>query len=306
MDIKQLIYFRKVLEIGNMTRAADSLGVAQTALGIQIRNLEDELGVPLFDRHSRGVEVTDSGALLGRYAKDIIDRVERARQVVRGIGREEVIPVTLGVTPSVMRLVGDDILIDLHRLIPNISLKVVEELSVVLTRMMERGEVTCAFTYSRDPGVDVKRRALLEEDLFFLTAPEATPNDDPVPFHEVMSHDLAFNSRREAIFSVVEEVAERLNLSINVTYEVQSIRAVKNLVARGIAGAVMPYGAAEGELRSGVLKGRPVVEPTIVRTLLFAYPRDQAALMESPPFRSFVDAVVDRMLAFPGPIMRRL
>jgi LysR family transcriptional regulator, nitrogen assimilation regulatory protein len=61
MNLKQLIYLKKAIELGNISRAAQDLNVAQTALGIQIRNLEEELGVILLERHSRGVAASAAG-----------------------------------------------------------------------------------------------------------------------------------------------------------------------------------------------------------------------------------------------------
>ena len=64
MNLRQLRYFVSVVEAGNMTRAAEQLHVAQTALGMQIRQIEEDLGVALLVRHSRGVEPTKAGSLL--------------------------------------------------------------------------------------------------------------------------------------------------------------------------------------------------------------------------------------------------
>ena len=63
MNLKQLRYLAKVVEAGSITRAAELLGVAQPALGQQIRLLEEELGVPLLVRHSRGVRTTRATTL---------------------------------------------------------------------------------------------------------------------------------------------------------------------------------------------------------------------------------------------------
>ena len=77
MNLRQLKYFVGVVEAGNMTRAAEQLHVAQTALGMQIRQLEEDLGVALLVRHSRGVEPTKAGALL-------LARAHRHPEVGRG------------------------------------------------------------------------------------------------------------------------------------------------------------------------------------------------------------------------------
>ena len=79
VDIKQLRYFMGVLEAKSITKAAEQLYVAQPALGLQIRKLEEELGVELFVRHSRGVAPTEvdpchSAGLVGDRTQMNVDR----------------------------------------------------------------------------------------------------------------------------------------------------------------------------------------------------------------------------------------
>jgi LysR family nitrogen assimilation transcriptional regulator len=306
INLKQLIYFRKAIEAGNITQAAKELNVAQTALGIQIRNLEKELGVSLLERHSRGVAATPGGELLNRYAEEILALAEEARQAVRKLADNQTTSLKLGLTPSIVRLVGDDILIDLSRTIPNIALRMVEEFSFVLMRLLEQGELSCALTFAPDQDPRFVRRALLEEDLFYLTAPALTPESATITFREVLNSELALTGRQDVVFRTVEEMAGRLGMDLAVAYEVQSIRAVKNLVAKGIAATIMPYGAAEGELRSGALKARLIVAPSVTRTLMFVYPREMSATVDDPHFRAFIDAIADRLHAAEGPVTRRL
>ncbi len=63
MRFRQLECFERVCELGSITQAASTLNVAQTALGLQIRQLEDEMGCPLLSRTSRGVAPTDAGRI---------------------------------------------------------------------------------------------------------------------------------------------------------------------------------------------------------------------------------------------------
>ena len=84
MNLRQLKYFLSVVDTGNMTRAAEHLNVAQTALGMQIKQLEESLGVTLLVRHSRGVEPTKAGSLLRERALEILKLVEQTRNDVSG------------------------------------------------------------------------------------------------------------------------------------------------------------------------------------------------------------------------------
>lgn len=86
MTLRQLRYFLAVLRAGSLTAAARSLHVAQPAVGLQVRALEDELGVGLLTRHSRGVVPTGAGDVLARDAERILAEVERMRRTITETG----------------------------------------------------------------------------------------------------------------------------------------------------------------------------------------------------------------------------
>lgn len=88
MNIKQMRYFLGILEAGSFSKAAESLGVAQPALGLQVQKMENELGVSLLVRHSRGVIPTEAGDVLAKHAVDIVAEAERIRRDIMKMGRK--------------------------------------------------------------------------------------------------------------------------------------------------------------------------------------------------------------------------
>lgn len=306
INLKQLIYFRKSVETGNFTRAAEELHVAQTALGLQIRNLEEELGVALLERHSRGVRATPAGGVLMEHAAEILARIEEAKRAVRAHGQAAGRVIRMGLTPSLVRMVGDDILTDLSAMLGNVSLRVVEDFSFILMQQMELGDIDCALTYAEDTDPRHRRRALLEEELYLLTAPGPKAGQGPVTFREAAARDLVLTAKQDVITRGLARISERLGVELRVAYEVQSIRAVKNLVAKGVADTIMPYGAAESEIGKGEFVARPVVSPAVVRTLAFVRTNDPVFTGIEDEFDAFVDAIADRLHAAPGPLTRRL
>ena len=132
MDLRQLRSLVTIAEEGQFTRAAMRLNIAQSSLSAQIRLLEQELGLALFDRTTRRVALTDAGESLLRTARSVLADIDQATvelQQRRGLLTGQ---VTIGVTqtPGPVDIVG--LLADFHRRHPQIELSVREDLSVNL------------------------------------------------------------------------------------------------------------------------------------------------------------------------------
>ena len=82
LQLGHLRYFYAVSQTRSIRKAADSLRVAQSAVSRQVKALEDELGVALFERHPRGVRLTDAGQILAKYAQQTILDLERIRSEI--------------------------------------------------------------------------------------------------------------------------------------------------------------------------------------------------------------------------------
>nr|WP_246088481.1 LysR family transcriptional regulator [Phreatobacter stygius] len=100
IDLRQLRYFIAVAEEGHVTRAAERLGMQQPPLSQQIRAMEAEIGVVLFHRLPRGMQLTESGQALLGDARSIIAQLERALETARRVARGETGRVAVGFTSS--------------------------------------------------------------------------------------------------------------------------------------------------------------------------------------------------------------
>ena len=223
----------KVAETRNITRASESLNVAQTALGQQIRYLEDMLGVRLLERHSRGISLTEPGEVLYRHALSILGSIEDARRDVMAYRPAKRAIVDLGVTPSIQALIGSELLASVRDEVPDVSFRVVEELSFILIDALLRGELDIALAYEFESRPELSVIPLVEEELLFVAGAGSRLRGETVSFEEAVGTDLALVSDRDIIWRLVHEEAGRQGLSVNVAFEVQSMPAIKTLVARG-------------------------------------------------------------------------
>ncbi len=293
INLRQLYYFTKIVELGNMTRAAEHLHVAQTALGIQIKNLEEELGVDLLERHSRGIRQTEAGGALFERAIEILKMVDAAANEVRQIGGAERAPIYFGITPSIMQLIGPDFLRLAGAEVPDAPLRLVEELSFILMAALSRKELDYALAFNIPNQPAIKRTPLLEERLFFIMPP-GDPNDGvPIRFEEALKTDLALLSRRDIVWGLTHEAAEALSVPVKIAFEVQSVSAIKTLVERGAATSIVPLGIIAEEWRQKTLSARPIDNGRLVRTLYLAQP--DKAIRDGP--QAEIERLVDKVVA---------
>jgi len=265
MNLRQLRYFTQTVEAGNITRAAEQIYVAQPALGLQIRQLEEELGVPLLIRHSRGVSPTDAGKRLYERACEILRLVEAARAEVmagRGAAAEN---ITLGLTPGLGKLFGAGLMLRVRDDIEGVSLSVVEEMSFVLVDAIERGEIHLALAYEVADRPGLVRDPLLDEELLFVTADPSQTG--AISLSEVLDHPLVLAGDRDHVHQLVHRAAEAVGRTPHIGFEASSVGIMKSLVIEGSVASVMPYGSVIGELNRGELTGRRIVDGVLKRTL---------------------------------------
>lgn len=277
MNLRQLRYFAQTVEAGNITRAADQLHVAQPALGLQIRHLEEELGVPLLVRHSRGVSPTVPGKLLYERAREILQLVEATRQEIISATATTAEAITLGLTPGLGNLFGADLMLRVRHDMASVSLSVVEEMSYVLLDAIERGEVHLALAYEVAERPGLSRDALFDEELLFVSASNAT--DAEITLDEVLDHPLALAGERDHVHQLIHAAAERIGRQPKVAFEASSVGIMKSLVMEGAVASVMPYGSVIGELRRGEVFGRRIAGGALVRTLYLVHSLRRPALI---------------------------
>src|SRR4051794_16427670 len=198
MNFRQLKYFVGVVEAGNMTRAAEQLHVAQTALGMQIRQVEEDLGVALLVRHSRGIEPTKAGSLLYARALAILKDVEETRKDVRACEREDSETIRLGITPALMLVCGTEIAMAVREQLPTVFLSIVEAMSHVLVETLERGEVDFILCYDVPDLPQFSRTALLQDDLVLVTPPRGG-NGQPIALVEALEESIAMPEEGDSV-----------------------------------------------------------------------------------------------------------
>ncbi|NCO17729.1 MAG: LysR family transcriptional regulator, partial [Alphaproteobacteria bacterium] len=142
--LRQLQFFTAAAEQGSVSGAARALSISQSSVTEAIRALEDDLGVTLFERLPRGLEITQKGAAFLRHARQILADVATARTAFRDDAEQATGRLSLGVTSLVAGYVLSDILSRFRRAFPQVELNVIEDNGDYLQHLLIGGELDVA------------------------------------------------------------------------------------------------------------------------------------------------------------------
>lgn len=281
MNLRQLRYFVAVADLGGVGRASAHLNVAAPAISRSIATLEDSLGGPLFERDGRGMRLTGSGRLLHRKASQILRDVELARQEVLAEAAHLSGEVAIGATPSVIAMTGPEWMEAALAEMPRVRPRLLEGYSTYLQGWVLTGTVDFALVNGAvaDSPRLVQRRLAVER-LFAIGPPDAKGREGaPMSLAELLRDPLLLPSGANPVRALIDAAAASLGAPVATRLEIDSVTLLKDLARRGMARAVLPFGAVRSEVEAGLLSARPIVEPEVLSELSLVH------LLDQPPTR---------------------
>lgn len=300
MDVRQLRYFVEVVDAESFTKAAETIHVAQPALGFQVRKLEEELGTEVLLRHSRGVAPTEAGLVLYRHARAILGQVEQAKLEVQDISGPPRGSVTLAVTPTSTGLLATRLVRECGARYPGISLNLVEGLSEDVVRRLSENRIDMGFTYNPEAAKGLRYEPLLMEDLFYIgkrDAGEPPPTARSISLASVLEHPLILPSRPHGVRRWLEEAAASIGKTLTVSFEIDSVATIRELVESGVGFSVLPLGAIQSSVQGGAIFGIRISRPRISRTLHLGYSANYMESNATRAVREVIDLVVAERIA---------
>ncbi len=284
MELHHLRYFEAVARHGHVTRAAQELHIAQPSLSKQIQVLEAELGVVLFDRVGRRVELTDAGRLLLPYARRALREVLDARTALRQWSNLEQGQVAIGAPPTVGAHLLPRALAAFHKRHPAIALALHEMGAARLAALLEAGTIDLAVISEALP-------AFASAELFSEALVVAVAQDHPLAQRTwVSSAELA--DQPFILFPEGYELRSRtLQLCRAAGFEPQVVLdggetdTVVRLVAAGLGVAVVPRLALTGG--AGIV-GLDVIDNPLRRTLRLIWHPERSLPPAAEALRAFL------------------
>jgi DNA-binding transcriptional LysR family regulator len=298
MNLDQLRYLVLLAEELNFTRAAERAHVAQPALSRQVRNLEDELGVPLVDRTTRRVQMTPAGVRIVERSRRILDEIDALRSVGEDAAALLAGRVAIGLTPTPGPFDAASALAGFHARHPEIELALTEELSVLLARRLQRDELDLAFV-SAIPDrmrVGLEMHLLAAEPLrVVVSRRHRLAGRRSVRLSDVAAEPFISFPIGATIRETITAAALGAGFAPRVPFESNDTSRIRALVAHDLGVAVLP---ASDIARAGPdVAGLDIRGSRLVYEIFLAWRSDRWL---APAAAAFADAVRTGSLASGG------
>jgi LysR family transcriptional regulator, regulatory protein for tcuABC len=243
MELRQLRYFVRVVELGSMSRAALDLDLVQSALSQQISRLESELATRLLQRSSKGVVPTEAGLAFFLEAQLTLRHAEqavRAAQQARLSGT-----VTVGLASTTASVLGLPLMRAMRERYPDVRLHMVESMSGHLTSMLNARQLDLAVLFDTGIARRWSVMPLLEEKLFLISAlgPAASPRAGTLRIAQLKGLPLILPTGAHGLRSALDAAFARARFKPALVAEIDSLALLMDSVAAGLGATIQPWAA---------------------------------------------------------------
>lgn len=291
MDIRNLKTFLKVSELNNFTKAATVLGYSQSAVTVQMQQLESELGVPLFDRIGKNIKLTQYGINFVEYANGVIEAIERAQHFatenedMRGT-------IRFGLVDSIMKSCFISIFPEFNKRYPHINLSIfVGSVREIEAKVRANELDLCYMLDYKVPRKEWVRVREEVEPIIFVTNPNnPLAEKESVTFEEITKEKLILMPQGEGYRYLFDDELAKRNLFVTPSIEISNTDTIMRLIRTSDYVSMLPVFEVRKSLQEGTLKAINVPECEFNQWSQLAYLKGKAM---TPQLQVFIDTVLE-------------
>ncbi|WP_312113158.1 LysR family transcriptional regulator [Brevibacillus reuszeri] len=239
MELRQLEYFIAVCEEMHFSRAAEKLFTSQSNLSQQIKFLESELGVPLFDRLGKRIGLTEAGKVLLEQSRHVFSHLEYARSAIAELQNVQSGSLTIGVLPGDADLLFNALLIEFHRTYPKLSLSVIESTKIleqIIQGTIDIGVTTMPVSDERMTVIPLFH----EEFALAVPASHSLADEKAIPFSRLKDLKLLMFPSDHQVRKLISQYCLQEGFRLQPHIETTTLSSLLSLVEQGIGVCVLP------------------------------------------------------------------
>lgn len=237
MDIRQMRYFIAIAEERNITAAAHRLHMSQPPLSLQLKQMEEELGVMLVERHGKKLELTDKGELLYRHALNIVHAFEEVKNELQETDEGRKGNLSIGInTLSVPEF--PEWLEAFHASYPLVYLRIVQNDSAYLAELVKNRTIELGLVRLPLANQDLKYLHLYNESFIFICRQN---EKEKISMEEISQVPLILPSTEGlGSYSIIHDAFTKAQLPLQVISECSDMNVLMQLVSSGIGSTIVP------------------------------------------------------------------
>ncbi|MDX2319642.1 MAG: LysR substrate-binding domain-containing protein [Moritella sp.] len=236
LNSKILHYFATIVAQGSYTKAAEHLGIAQSALSIAMRKFEQQLGMPLLIRSSKGVVVTKEGEVLLVHSKDILARISDAETALNDLRGLEQGEVSIGIPGMMGSYFFPEILMAFKFKYPNLKLSIMEGGTQTIKEKLLSGELDLGVIVDEHvPSSLQVQRFVRPQMVAAVGKNHALANAKSVTYGDFFTHELVMFKAGYFHREVIDGLCEANNMTVNYSFETNLITMILNIVKNEFA-----------------------------------------------------------------------
>jgi LysR family tcuABC transcriptional regulator len=244
MELRQLRYFVRAVEMGSISRAANDLHTVSSTLSQQISRLESALSTRLLQRTARGVVPTEAGLEFFREAQLALRHAEQAAAVAqqaRGSGR-----VSIGLAPSTAAVLGLPVLKSMHERYPDVRVHLVESLSGHLSSMLNARQIDLAVLFDIDAAWRWNVMPMVEEKIYLIERADSPPiagSAKRISLAQLKDVPLIVPSPIHGLRSTLNAAFARAGVKPLIATEIDSLGMLIDAIDYGLGATLQPWAA---------------------------------------------------------------
>lgn len=271
MDIKHLQLLTDIVEAGSLSKVCASRGIAQSALSKHIAALEAEFGAKLFYRTGRGVVLTEFGQSIMPRVRSLLGEFERLASEVRDQSNVPSGPVRLALQSSITQQIVGPLFQHVRADFPKIDLRLMEGFAGNIEEALANGRADVGVFSRYGDRIHKTDEALVTDELYLI----ARTGDPAVAkpscrFVDVAGLPLVLPGAPDGFHMMLLDEAKKAGVHLNTQIEVDSLTAMREIVANGAAYTILTRQAVGVDMQLGRIQVSRITDPVLTRTLVLA------------------------------------
>lgn len=245
MNMKQALYFKTIAQYGTITAAAKQLYISQPSLSQTLRQIEDEVGTPLFDRSTSPFHLTYAGERYLKAVEAMLDIETRLKEEIESIRRDDGGRLRLGISITRAMQVLPDVIPIFTKAYPNVTIELTEAASASLEGLLQKGQIDLALAALEANEANIAYELIEKESIGILAGKDSqlaqlVPSGTPISLEMVEKETFVSLDTSHSSRIIQDRLFRRYNIRPMILLETSSLEVARRVALKSGACMVLP------------------------------------------------------------------